>query len=311
MRGIGPMMLAGLMSAPCILAQSAPKQEFEVASVRLAGPEEKGFGGGPMGGPGTPDPGRVRSINQTLRAILMAAYDLGYAQISGPSWIDTEHYDITATVRPGATKEQAKQMLQNLLVERFKLTIHRETKDFPVYELVVAKNGSKLNKADETQAPTDGAPAPPPATPGPPKLGKDGFPELPPGLTVGNWFMTANGRMRMIFKSQSISDLVKTLGGRPDIMDRPIIDKTGLTGKYDFTMEFAVSEGGRQLMGLPPTPNGGPAETSATAASTEKSEPPPAFSSALEEQLGLKLESKKGPLEVLVIDRGDKTPIEN
>jgi uncharacterized protein (TIGR03435 family) len=123
------------------------------------------------------------SIPPTLKNLLMNAYDVKNYQITGPSWLDTERFDINATMPPDTTKEQFRVMLQNLLAERFKLTIHWETKELPVYSLVVNKGGPKLNES-EPSAPVDPDAPPQPLPPGPsqPKIGPDGFPisQCPP-----------------------------------------------------------------------------------------------------------------------------------
>ena len=101
------------------------------------------------GGPGTKDPGRINYSGVTLKMLLKRAYDIGPEQISGPDWLDSERYDIMATVAAGTTPEQFRLMLQNLVAERFELRQHRETKTLAVYLLIVAKNGPKL-EAPET-----------------------------------------------------------------------------------------------------------------------------------------------------------------
>jgi len=107
--------------------------------LRPAAPVVGEFAAGPFGGPETDDPTRIRGINLTLKALLMRAHQVRYEQISGPAWIESARYDLLATVRSGATPEQVNEMLKNLLLERFQLAFHHETRDFPVYELVQKK----------------------------------------------------------------------------------------------------------------------------------------------------------------------------
>jgi uncharacterized protein (TIGR03435 family) len=285
--------------------QAAPPLEFEVASVKPAAP----LGGRgpirlpPRGGPGTADPGRMNFVSISLKNLLMTAYGVKIYQVSGPSWLDTERYDIVASVPPGTTKEQANVMLQNLIEERFQLTLHRETKDLPLYELGIGKNGPKLKEfVNDPTAP----PAQPPT--GPMTMGKDGFPVLPPGTTA---MMVMNGRMRMIASKQPIARLADMLANQ---LGRPVVDKTGLTGEYDYKLEFS-SEGlsGGAFGGLPPPPppppgTGGPAPVAAGPADTSDA---PGLLAAVQEQLGLRLDQKKGPLDLLVIDRAEKVPTEN
>ena len=154
------MRLAAFLLASLAFAQSPA---FEVASVKPAGPDSASSRIPAMlppdvqermrmsGGPGTKDPGRVNYSGVTLNMLLKRAYDIGPEQISGPAWLDSERYDIMATVAPGTTLEQFRLMLQSLLAERFELRQHRETKTLAVYLLTVAKNGPKLRR------PRDGA----------------------------------------------------------------------------------------------------------------------------------------------------------
>lgn len=320
-----------LLPAGAVLAQSTADQlTFEVASVKPAEPQTPGrMMVGMRGGPGTPDPGQATFSNVTQRVLLARAYGVQDYQISGPGWLDSERYDIVAKVPKGATKEQFMVMLQNLLAERFKLTLHHETKELPLYALVVAKNGPKLKETappatDESAArdgagPADGGPppgpgpgfGPPPGEGGMPRpqMGKDGFPKLPPGAGRGGVMMLMMpGRARMIGNGQPISKLADALARQ---LGRPVTDKTGLKGNYDFTLDFDPegSMGGRgTMMRMPggPPPGGGdgpganPPETEAASLFT-----------ALQEQLGLKLEQKKGPLDLLVIDHSEKAPVEN
>ncbi|MEO8097414.1 MAG: TIGR03435 family protein [Acidobacteriota bacterium] len=119
--------LTGFVILTALAAQGQPRLAFEVATVKpaatITGP------GLPRGGPGLADPEHVNYRSLSMKNLLMAAYDLPFNQIAGPPWIDTERFDIAATVAPGATKEQATVMLQNLLAERFKLEAHKETKE--------------------------------------------------------------------------------------------------------------------------------------------------------------------------------------
>ncbi len=325
-----------VLPAVAVLAQTTPdKLTFEVASVKAADLP----GGGPMmmgmrGGPGTSDPGQATFSNVTQRLLLAKAYGVQDYQISGPGWLDTERYQIVVKVPKGTTKEQFQVMLQNLLAERFKLTLHHETKELPLYALVVAKSGPKLKEsapppATDGAAPKDaaaeaGAPPPPGPGTGPPRgsppggglpfrpeMGKDGFPKLPPGAGRGGvMMMMMPGRARMIGNGQPISKLADALSRQ---LGRPVADKTGLTGTYDFTLDFDPegSMGGRGMMMRlpdgPPPGGGGGGGPSANPSETEAA----GLFTALQEQLGLKLEQKKGPLDMLVVDHSEKAPVEN
>ncbi len=200
----------------------------------------------------------------------------------------TERYDIAAKVPPGTTKEQASIMMQNLLKARLGLAFHYEKRDFEVLALVVAKNGSKLKSAAAATAP---APVDEPGgIKAPPALDDEGFPQLPPGRK-GLSGRGQDGRTRMTARMQTVADIANWVGFQ--MRNNHIVDKTGLTGKYDFRIEF--SNGGPRVTSSPDTP----------------SDPIEDFAAALERQLGLKLEKSKAPLEVLVIDHIEKIPTEN
>jgi uncharacterized protein (TIGR03435 family) len=191
----------------------------------------------------------------TLRSLLMTAYDVKTFQIVGPGLLDTERFDITATMPQDTTKEQFRAMLQNLLGERFKMTIHRETRELPMYSLVVAKNGPKMKESTEAPAPrNDGDPAPLPPLPAQPKMDADGFPILtvPAGAPIVIFMMP--GRSRLFGQQKTIQELADRLTG---LMSRPVTDATALKTKYDFTLTFS-SEGMNGPMGpMPPPPGGG------------------------------------------------------
>ena len=183
-------ILAASMIAFAAFAQTpapGPSLTFDVASIRpaqLPKPDAQGriFMRGPSGGPGTKDPGRINYPYTTLKSILMTAYNVKNYQISGPGWLDSEHFDITATMPPETTREQFQIMLQNLLRDRFQMVIHREKKELPLYSLVVTKAG-KLKESTATTPPPDPDGLLPPPLPGPPKIGPDGFPEMPAAMT--------------------------------------------------------------------------------------------------------------------------------
>ena len=236
----------------------------------------------------------------TLRILLMMAYDVKMFQIAGPAVLDSERFDISATMPPKTTKEQFRTMLQNLLTERFKITLHRETRELPMYALTVAKNGPKLKESTEAPAgDVDPATIPPPG-----KMGPDGFPILavPPGAPIVIFMM--NGRARMIGQQKTMPDLADRLTGA---LSRPVVDTTALKGKYDFTLTYSP-EGMNGPQPPPPAPGG---VNGAPAASVAEAEPLNDIFGAIQSQLGLKLEARKGPVEMIVIDHFEKTPTEN
>lgn len=338
------ILSASLLVLSCGAAFGQASPSFEVASVKPAeAPSTPGMlRVGMRGGPGTPDPGQITYSNVTLKNLIMNAYNVKGYQITGPKFLDGDRFDIVAKVPKGATKEEFRLMLQNLLAERFKLSLHRETKELPIYGLVVGKNGHKLKEsADQgTDPATAAAPAPggpsgnsgpsafaPPPPPPPPangpntsfgagggappriSVGADGQIKLPPGMGKGGLMMMMSaGRMHLVGNGQPINALVEAISNQ---MGRPVVDETGLKARYDFDLDFSP-EGMMGPMGMMPPPpahdggggGGGPIAGSPDGAG-------PSLTTALKEQLGLQLESKKGPVDMLIIDRLEKTPIEN
>ena len=271
-------------------------QTFEVASVKPSDPALQGRGG-PQGGPGTADPGRITYSRVTLQRLIGEAYGVDFDQIQAPGWISEERYDVRATIPPGATKDDLKMMYQHLLEERFKLALHHIKKDFPVYELTIAKGGSKLKENTESLEPT---------RPGDPRLPPDrnGFPQIPPGKS-GMASAPVNGLNHMTARGMPLSMLLFQVGaqlgtitGQNTYAPGRIVDKTGLTGKYDFNLEYAGGSGIGTALSLP--------------TSADASDPGgPSLIEAMEKQLGLKLTKINAPVDVLVIDHAEKTPTEN
>jgi uncharacterized protein (TIGR03435 family) len=298
-------ILALLSTAP-LFCQTAPPLAFEVASVKPAAQQPGGRGGmiRIQGGPGTRDPGRITYTNVPLAFLLTIAYDVKNFQLKAPAWMDTEHYDVTAKVPEGATKEQTAVMLQNLIADRFQLILHHETKEMSGYELTLAKTGSKL-KESAPEDPAASQPGPPPSgpsgPPGPPKRDANGFPQLAGRGMLVLMEMSPKGPVaKMNARSQPLSELIRMLASQ---LRAPIADKTGMTAKYDFTLEYAPDMAG---MGGPPPPGSAPA--SGPAATDESG---PDVMTAIREQLGLKLDSKKLSVDLLVIDKAEKVPTEN
>jgi uncharacterized protein (TIGR03435 family) len=296
----------------CLLyGQSAYGQSFDVASIKPAAPPPSNGRGmvvfsRPTGGPGTNDPGRIRYPNMSLKNLLMSAYDVKNFQITGPAWLDTERFDIDATMPPETTRAQFHTMLQNLLAERFKLNIHRESKELPMYSLVVAKNGSKLKESAAVVSGDGDAPPPPEALPDRPKIGPDGFPIIP--VHRGLFGIMMPGRARLIGQQQSMQDLATRL---TDMLNRPVTDATELTAKYDFVLTYSP-EGLNGPMGpMGPMPPPGGAAISGPAARPSDAEPLVDIFGAVQADLGLKLETKKGSVEMIVVDHAEKVPTEN
>ena len=295
-------------------------QEFEAASVKPSAPAVSGRIMVMMrGGPGTPDPERINYTNVRLKDVVTNAFDVKEHQVSGPDWLNSERFDITATMAPGTTKAQFHVMLQKLLADRFKLTLHREKKELPAFVLTVGKKGPKMKQSEEEPAKKDDAPEPDEPLPPPGMgrggrgnmtLGKDGFPEMPAGRRAGPSFFIMQGKAKLTAERMTMAEFVDQI---ERFLNRPVVDQTELTGKYDFVLYFAPDMsavmGVRGGPGVPPPPGGG--GRGEIAGGGDDSETGPTIFVAVQEQLGLKLESQKATVDVLVVDHMEKAPTEN
>jgi uncharacterized protein (TIGR03435 family) len=265
----------------------APAPAFEVASVKL---NKTGSNSMSMGSP----PGRFTATNMSLRMIIQNAYRdvvrLTSLLVGGPGWMDSDRFDITAKLPDGAPPEQTVSMLQSLLADRFKLVVHKETRETQIYALVLARDdgrlGPKLKRTTVDCAAINAArgqgPAAVPA--GPPKL------DEPPACTTRMMGRpnAGGGGMTLVFGAggTTMSNLATFV---TPYVDRVVVDKTGLAGEFDFVLQFA--------------PTGGPSTNPAGNAAPVAVEEGLSVFTALQEQLGLKLEPQRGPVEYLVIDR--------
>jgi uncharacterized protein (TIGR03435 family) len=292
------MMRASLWILGCALAygQATQSLTFEVASVKPSPPippDGRVYFGPARGGPGTPDPGQISWSYAPLKSMLMTAYDVKPYQISGPAWMAAERYDVIVKVPRGATKEQVTIMWQNLLAERFGMVVHHESREFQVEELVVAKGGSKLKETAEDLTV--------PLPEGPPKL-KNG--ELVSPGVVSMLFSGPSPRAHTMARAQPISQLAVMLSNQ---LNRPVLDKTGLTGRYDFALDYNI--GGAQA---PPPPAGLPGPGPAAAAPADNaSDPGHDLVAAVQQELGLRLVASKAKLDVVVVDKAEKVPAAN
>jgi uncharacterized protein (TIGR03435 family) len=283
MKIMSSVLISAVMFIPLSNAQAPAQQKpaFEVASIK---PNAAGPGGGPARV--TSDSRRFVGSNATLRTVLLFAYrpqtgrTLRYGDITGvPSWADNEHFDIEAKVNPGidATPEQMRLMVQSLLADRFQLKVRWETREMPTYNLVAAKNGIKIKPSqDQSPITIDIAPAnqasPPRGTPR--TIAKPS----PSGIALS-----------LSGEALPIDTLVNTL---QSYAGRPLFDKTGLGGMFDVKLEFFMEASGGNPGATAPDPSG------------------PTFATAIEDQLGLKLESSRSPVEILIVDSVQR-PSEN
>jgi uncharacterized protein (TIGR03435 family) len=311
----------GILNTPAGQAQSqdGPKPAFEVASIKPTDKCDNEFSPRPgmkivmIGGGSSFKPGGSYSTCAPLKSIIMEAYGIEFrSQISGgPDWGDNTLYKIDAKAENNADKEQMRLMLQSLLEDRFKLMIRRETQETQVYWLVVAKGGHKLKQAKDEQGNPILTLPPPEKQPSPEEqksafeaLIKGGAPGSLPRPRPGSFSFRVFGNTgqteisaRAVSMERLASQLTNTLG------DRRVIDKTGITGFYDIEMRYAFdSQLGRGMILAGPPGDGG------IAPSAEPSGP--TIFTALQEQLGLKLEAGKTPLDSFIIDSVEK-PTEN
>jgi uncharacterized protein (TIGR03435 family) len=274
---------------------ASPGLQFEVASVKPSAPVPPNgavYFGPPRGGPGTPDPGLITWSYARLRDLLMTAYDMKTYQVNGPAWLDTERYDIVARVPTSAAKEQVNVMWQKLLTERFGVVLHHESREFKVEELLIDKGGSKLKETAWDPAS--------PLPPGPPKQDKDGG-LASPGQVVRISPRENGASFHTVAKAQPISRLTALLG---TALNLPVLDKTGLAGQYDYSIDYIVD----QAALVPPTPGNEPGPG---AAPVNASEPGPDIAAAIQQQLGLRLVPGKAMIDVLIVDKAEKVPSAN
>jgi uncharacterized protein (TIGR03435 family) len=248
------LLVCGLVSG-AFIADAAQVLSFDVASVRA------NTSGAPEGSLG-PRAGGYGAINVPLRILIVRAYQLRPFQVvGGPAWIDSERFDLDARASANSSPDDVLAMLQALLAERFRLVVRRETREQPIYVLVTARDDAR---------------------PGP-QLKRSG-PECPGNPVCkmsGGYFPGKGGSLQGI--GQPLTQLATTLGSA---VDRIVLDRTGLTGAYDFSVTwksggFAVSPAGASDDG-------------------------PSLFTALQEQLGLKLEPSRGPVDVLVVDSAER-----
>jgi bla regulator protein blaR1 len=280
---LGPVAF-GLLNTPRAGAQSqqlstAMLPSFEVASIK---PDRSESGSRYIR---LNDPSRFSATNIPAKNLIQFAYHVHPFQISGgPGWIESQGYDIEAKVDDTVAKDlqklppeqrmdQFRLMLRSLLADRFNLKLSPDTKEMPVFALVVAKDGTKLTATADTPS------------------NEQRF----PGMLISPGKLTA--------REAPINFLAEALGEMPELGGRLVLDETGLKGRYDFTLEWAAER--------PASPAGAPAGDQLSGNAPPPPDPSaPSIFTGIQEQLGLKLEPTKGPVEILAIDRIEK-PSEN
>lgn len=291
-------------------ASSGKRLTFDVASVKVVKPPNGvtvsdgkymiGRGASPSlqiprntGGPGSSDPGRIHYPLITLKELLRRGWN-SYFEIESPDWLDSQTVAIDATMPRDTTGDQFREMLRNLITDRFGLKYHTEARGGTNYILVVAKNGPKMKESADQ---TEGVLGPPPSEDAPPLVMTPyGFPIEPP--RAGSWCMGVagpGGRRERVCQQKTMKEFAEDLrGGKMNVTDA-----TGLTARYDFTLAFSVGTEPSSALGSS-VPQGTP----------EAADLPDIFG-ALQSQLGLRLEPSKTPMEVMVVDHIEKTPTRN
>lgn len=264
-------LLIAVAIATTLTSVRAQHKTFEVASVKPH-PADQITPSSMVAEPG----GRFTVRNIPLRMLIRTAYQIQDDQIvDGPAWIGTDRFDISAKAEDGSSPVDLAPMLQTLLAERFKLTFHRDTRELSIFELQPVRTdgalGSKMKKNDCVPDLN----APPPAPGGPPRCG-----------------MISNGFGRLTLIAQPISVMAQFLA--PSV-NRVVVDRTGLTGRYDVDLTWTPDR-------LPPRPPGAPPDQPIRVNGQEIDTNGPSIFTAVREQLGLKLESGRGPVPVLAID---------
>lgn len=292
------LLVVGLVNTPRTHAQSeqtttAPSPSFEVASIKSHPPGDNTsrFGG--------PDASRFVATNDTVKSLIVFAYHVENFQVSGgPSWIADDKFDIDAKVEDSLAEQmrklpllqqsdQMRLMVRSLLADRFKLSVSHVTKELPVFALVVAKGGPKLTEAAPPDAQNNSNPEDPPANAG--AQGRN----MRPGQVN---FSARDGQVSVAAKATPIRDLATMISRQ---LRRPVLDQTGLRGTYDWTLQWTAGAGlGGGPLALAPESGDAPNSSGLS------------IFTALQEQLGLRLESAKGPVDTIVIDHIEQ-PSEN
>jgi uncharacterized protein (TIGR03435 family) len=236
---------------------------FDVASIRVTAPGNREGGGMKRdmrtGALVQYSPDSVTIRNSTLKSITCWAYDVFDYQVKGPEWIGAERFDVTAKTEAQVTVDKLRLMMQTLLADRFKMATHTESKEMQAYLLQVAKGGPKVKESSSG----------------------DGEMDIKPD----------QGRMSVTILRAGVPQLIDVLS---NIFKGPVVDQTGLKGKYDATFDMT-----KYLADMRPTEGGAPPDPQAI------------IIRGLQEELGLKLEGKKMAVDLVVIDKAEKVPVAN
>jgi len=308
---------AALVSVGLFDAQSqisTQKMEFDVASVKQNKSDGDSVSNFPLG-PGAvyvPNGGLFSATGFPLITYISFAYKLMANDVQSlasqlPSWTTIDRFDIQARAAGNPSKDQMRLMMKSLLADRFKLATHTETREVPALALVLSrpsKTGPRLQPhSDDAPCPTEGAPPSASTSGQTPTMLNQALANGLPALCGGIFGMrpSAPGLQRAAARNVTMGVIANFLPG-PGNLGRPVVDQTGLNGTFDFSLEWTpeiLSGDGAKLNGPEPP-----------SADLHSDQPGPTFVEALKEQLGLKLESTKGRVEVFVVDHVER-PSEN
>jgi uncharacterized protein (TIGR03435 family) len=279
-RSLRTTLIAAALSSTGLVAQGpstppAASAQFEVISIK----RNTSLGGG--GIRSLPD-GTLIMTNQPIRSIILGASPVPVREVVGlPDWVNTERYDVTAKPPAGATREQRSEMMRNLFAERMMLAAHVETRERDTFALVVARSDGRLGP-QLTPSTLDCGPRPPGTPPPPP-------PSLPSATEAQSRCGGLFGQGSIVSGGITIDQLLPSLSS---LAGRLVNNRTGLQGSYAVTLRFATTRG------------------PGTSPDTPATDDAPEFFTALQEQLGLKLQPEKMQVPVLVVDHIER-PTDN
>ena len=255
LRAIGSVSLFLFNVGLAFSQPAAAPPAFEVASVKVSLAGTMGRGGMGHGFDNiTPSPAGVSMINVPLKSVIQWAYHVQSVQVSGPGWLDVDRYDVVAKAAGAVPEDQLRQMMQKLLADRFKLTFHRESKEMRAFVVSVAKTGLKMTES----------------------------------TSEGDMDIQPSGRVGASFQRATVQKLAELLSGP---LQAPVVDQTGLTGRYDFKIDLANVLDPTTPMGI--------------------NDVIPIFVQVAQQQLGIKIDEKKVVVEMLMVDHVEKVPVEN
>jgi uncharacterized protein (TIGR03435 family) len=315
------MTVSAMGQAPAepALAAAAAPLAFEVATIKLARPLQEQALSGKMHVGVNIDAARVDIGAMSISDLISIAYKVKPHQISGPDWLAVDRFDIVAKIPDGIDKEKVPEMMQALLADRFKLTFHREDKDHPIYALVVGKNGPKLKESPPDPEPPKEGDAPPKEEKGVMTInnGNDStrIKQTNNGAVINSG---ANGTTRMSMEDGHMKmELSKmTMEGLAAVIsrfiDKPVMDMTDLKGNFQMTLELSMEDlqNVARAQGMQ-MPGGAPGAASSSRPADAASDPSGSSIFSTVQQMGLKLEARKAPIETIIIDHVEKVPTEN